>query len=159
MQENYCLRSSEGDGNGEKFIVSPCYEEGTIMGKTQINPWRWQDVYGFSQAWKVDGARSLIFVSGKASISPEGTVMHQGDFRAQARLTFENLHTVLKEAGASLEDIVKLGVFLVNMGNLPDYGAVQAEFFRGSMPAQTVVQINSLALPGMMIEVEAVAVQ
>lgn len=129
------------------------------MEKTQINPWRWQDAYGFSQAWKVDGARSLIFVSGQASISAEGTVMHQGDFRAQARLTFENLHTALKEAGASLEDIVKLGVYLMDMANLPDYGAVQAEFFRGSMPAQTVVQINSLALPGMMIEVEAVAVR
>jgi enamine deaminase RidA (YjgF/YER057c/UK114 family) len=129
------------------------------MEKTQINPWRWQDAYGFSQAWKVDGARSLIFVSGQASISAEGTVMHQGDFRAQARLTFENLHTALKEAGASLEDIVKLGVYLMDMGNLPDYGAVQAEFFRGPMPAQTVVQINSLALPGMMIEIEAVAVR
>jgi 2-iminobutanoate/2-iminopropanoate deaminase len=100
------------------------------MEKTQINPWCWQDAYGFSQAWKIDGARSLIFMSGQASISAEGKVMHQEDFSAQARLTFENLHTTLKMAGASLEDIVKLGVYLVNMGNLPDCGAVQAEFFR-----------------------------
>jgi enamine deaminase RidA (YjgF/YER057c/UK114 family) len=85
-------------------------------------------------------------------------VVQQENFRAQARLTFENLHSVLKEAGASLEDIVKLNVYLTDMGSLPDYGAVQAEFFRGPMPAQTVVQINSLALPGMMIEVEALAV-
>ena len=55
------------------------------MKKTQINPWRWQDAYGFSQAGKVDGARSLIFVSGQSSIFAEGTVMHQGDFCAQAR--------------------------------------------------------------------------
>jgi 2-iminobutanoate/2-iminopropanoate deaminase len=121
------------------------------MQKTQINPWRWQDIYGFSQAWKVDGARSLILVSGQASISPEGTVMHQGDFRAQVRLTFENLNTTLNEADASLEDIVKLNVYLMDMGNLPDNGAVQAEFFRGPMPAQTVVQVNALALPGMTI--------
>lgn len=80
------------------------------MEKAQINPWRWQDAYGFSQALKIDGAPSLIFVSGQASISAEGTVMHQGDFRTQARLTFENLQTTLKETGASLEDIVKLGV-------------------------------------------------
>ena len=80
-------------------------------------------------------------------------------FALKLGLTFENLHTALKEAGASLEDIVKLGVYLMDMGNLPDYGAVQAEFFRGSMPAQTVAQINSLAFPGMMIEVEAVAVR
>ena len=129
------------------------------MEKTQINPWRWQDAYGFSQAWKIDGARSLIFVSGQASISADGVVMHPGNFRAQVRLTVENLQVVLKEAGATLDDIVKLGVYLMDMGNLPDYGAVQAEFFRGPMPAQTVVQINSLALPGMMIEVEAVAVR
>ena len=95
-------------------------------------------------------------MSGQASISAEGTLIHQGNFRAQARLTFENLHIVLQKAGASLGDIVKLGVYLVDIVNLPDYGAVQAEFFRGPMPAQTVVQINSLALPGMMIEVEAV---
>lgn len=129
------------------------------MKKTQINPWRWQDAYGFSQAWKIDGERSLIFVSGQASISAEGTVMHPGDFSAQARLTFENLQIVLKKAGASLDDIVKLGVYLVNMNNLPDYGAVQAEFFKGPMPAQTVVEVSSLALPGMMIEVEAIAVR
>jgi len=85
--------------------------------------------------------------------------MHQGNFRVQVPLTFENLNTTLKEAGALLENIVKFGVYLTNMDNLPDYGAVQAEFFRGSMPAQTVAQINSLALPGMMIEVEAVAVR
>jgi enamine deaminase RidA (YjgF/YER057c/UK114 family) len=129
------------------------------MEKTQINPWRWQDAYGFSQAWKIDGARSLIFVSGQASISADGVVMHPGNFRAQVRLTVENLQVVLKEAGATLDDIVKLGVYLVDMNNLPDYGAVQAEFFKGPMPAQTVVQISSLALPGMMIEIEAIAVR
>ncbi|MFH0814392.1 MAG: RidA family protein [Pseudomonadota bacterium] len=128
------------------------------MNKTQINPWLWQDNFGFSQAWKVDGAQSIIFISGQAGISAEGEVMHAGDFQAQARLTFENLKTVLEQAGASLENIVKLGVYLVDMGNLLDYGAVQAEFFKGRMPAQTAVQVSSLALPGMMIEVEAIAV-
>jgi len=128
------------------------------MKRTQINPWRWQDVFGFSQAWKIDGEGSLIVISGQASISAEGAVMHQGDFCAQARLTFENLQLVLKEAGASIGDIVKLGVYLVDMKNLLDYSAVQGEFFKGPRPAQTVVQVSSLALPGMMIEVEAIAV-
>jgi 2-iminobutanoate/2-iminopropanoate deaminase len=110
------------------------------MEKTQINPWRWQDAYGFSQAWKVDAAHSLIFVSGQASISAEGTVMHQPRrfSRPSSGLTFENLHTVLKEASTSLEDIVKLVVYLMDMGNLPDYGAVQAEFFRGARPDRGV---------------------
>ena len=128
------------------------------MEKTQVNPWGWQDNFGFSQAWKVDGARSVIFVSGQASISAKGEVMHAGDFRAQVRLTFENLQTVLTQAGASLEHIVKLGAYFLDITMLPDYGAIQAEFFKEKMPAQTAVEVRCLALPGLLIEVEAIAV-
>ena len=99
------------------------------MNKTQVNPWTWQDNFGFSQAWKVDEGKSVIFVSGQASISAEGVVMHAEDFEAQVRLTFENLKTVLEQAGASLDDVVKLGAYFVDIGKLPEYGAVQAEFF------------------------------
>lgn len=129
------------------------------MKKTQVNPWTWQDMYGFSQAWKVEGAQALIFVSGQASISADGQVVHGDDFERQARLTFENLGAVLKQSGASFDDVVKLGVYLVDMSTLPLFGAVQAEFFQSKKPAQTVVQVSSLALPGMMVEVEAVAVR
>lgn len=129
------------------------------MRKTQINPWTWQDMYGFSQAWKVEGAESFIFVSGQASISAEGQVVHRDDFEGQARFTFENLGAVLNQSGASFDDVVKLGVYLVDMSTLPLLGAVQAEFFKDRRPAQTVVQVSALALPGMMLEVEAVAVR
>jgi enamine deaminase RidA (YjgF/YER057c/UK114 family) len=128
------------------------------MARTQINPWSWQDQFGFSQAWKVDGAKTVIFISGQASISADGQVMHEGDFKAQVRLTFENLKRVLEEAGATLEDVVKLGVYFVGIEHLPEYGAVQAEFFKGKMPAQTALGVASLALPGMLVEVEAFAV-
>ena len=129
------------------------------MEKTQVNPWKWQDQYGFSQCWKVDGAKSLIVVSGQSSMSADGAVLHPGDFKAQARLTFENMHTVLEHSGASLEDVVKLGAYFVgiDMQKLMDYGAVQAEFFKGKMPAQTLVGVAQLALPDMMLEVEAFA--
>jgi enamine deaminase RidA (YjgF/YER057c/UK114 family) len=128
------------------------------MVKTQINPWTWQDPFGFSQAWKMEGAKTIILVSGQASISADGEVMHAGDFKAQVRLTFENLKVVLENAGATLEDVVKLGAYFVGIEHLPEYGEVQAEFFQGKMPAQTAVGVASLALPGMMIEVEATAV-
>ncbi len=128
------------------------------MTKTQLNPWKWQDMFGFSQGWRVDESQSVIFVSGQASISAEGEVLYADDFEAQVRLTFENLQMVLKEAGATLENVVKLGVFFTDIKRLPEYGAVQANFFNGKMPAQTAVEVSSLALPGMMIEVEAYAV-
>ena len=128
------------------------------MTKTQLNPWKWQDMYGFSQGWRVDEGQSVIFVSGQASISSEGDVLYSDDFEAQVRLTFENLQKVLNEAGATLENVVKLGAFFTDIKRLPEYGAVQAGFFKGQMPAQTAIEVSSLALPGMMIEVEAYAV-
>ena len=130
------------------------------MEKTQINPWKWQDQYGFSQCWKVDGAKSLIVVSGQSSMSADGEVLHPGDFKAQARPTFENMRTVLEQSGASLDDVVKLGAYFVgiDMQKLMDYGAVQAEFFKEKRPAQTLVGVAQLALPDMMLEVEAYAV-
>jgi enamine deaminase RidA (YjgF/YER057c/UK114 family) len=126
--------------------------------KTQINPWTWQDAFGFSQGWRIDGCQSIVFVSGQGSISADHGLMHEGNFAAQARVAFENLRTVLEQAGASLGDVVKLGVFLVGMEHLPEYGKVLSEFFEGQPPASTLVGVSALAQPGMMLEVEAYAV-
>ena len=127
------------------------------MNKTQVNPWTWQDRRGFSQAWKVEDGRTVIFVAGQVSVSEDGQLVHDGDFPAQARLVFENLRTVLEGAGASLENVVKLGVYLTDMSRMPEYGAVKAEFFKGPQPASTAVGVTALAMPGLMIEVEAIA--
>jgi 2-iminobutanoate/2-iminopropanoate deaminase len=126
--------------------------------KIQINPWTWQDRRGFSQAWKVEDARTVVFVSGQISIAADGQVMHEGDFAGQVRLTFGNLRTVLEAAGASLDDVVKLGVFLTDMSRMPEYGMVKAEFFKGKQPASTAIGVTSLALPTLMVEIEATAV-
>ncbi len=87
------------------------------MEKRQINPWTWQDALGFSQAWRVDGAGSFVFVAGQGPISADGELVGSGDFEAQVRQTFENLRTVLEQAGASLESVVKLTVFLTDIGD------------------------------------------
>jgi enamine deaminase RidA (YjgF/YER057c/UK114 family) len=128
------------------------------MKKTQINPWTWQDQRGFSQAWKVEGGQTVIFVSGQVSVSADGQPMHAGDFGAQTRLVLENLRSVLERAGASLDHVVKLGVFLTDMSRLPEFGRIKAEFFKGPQPASTAVGVNALALPAFLIEVEAFAV-
>jgi 2-iminobutanoate/2-iminopropanoate deaminase len=128
------------------------------MEKRQINPWSWQDRFGFSQAWRVDGAEAVIFVAGQGSISADGEVIGEGDFEAQVRQTFANLATVLEQAGASLDSIVKLTVYLTDMGNLREYGRVKAELMPGTPPASTAIQVGALALPGMAIEIEAIAV-
>ena len=128
------------------------------MDKTQVNPWSWQDAFGFSQAWRVDGAQSIVFASGQVALSPEGQVVGEGDFDAQVRQTLENLRTVLEQAGGSLSDIVKLTVFLTDIANLRDFGRIKADFIQGPQPASTAVEVGSLALPPLMVEVEAIAV-
>lgn len=130
---------------------------GGIVDKHEVNPWSWQEKFGFSHAWRVDGARSVIFLSGQGPVTPEGQVL-EGDFEAQARLTFENLRTVLAQAGADFESVVKLTAFFTDITNLRTYAQVRNEFIGDDPPASTALEVSSLALPGMTIEVEAIAV-
>jgi len=67
------------------------------------------------------------------------------------------MRTVLEQAGASMESLVKLTVYLTDMGRLRDYGRIRGEVLPGPPPASTAIQVGSLALPGMMIEVDAIA--
>jgi enamine deaminase RidA (YjgF/YER057c/UK114 family) len=97
-------------------------------------------------------------VSGQVAVSSDGSVVGEGDFEAQVRQVFENLRTVVGQAGASLESAVKLTVFLTDMSKLRDYGRIKADFFKGGQPASSAVGVTSLARPELMLEVEAVAV-
>jgi reactive intermediate/imine deaminase len=129
------------------------------MEKRQVNPWTWQERFGFSHAWHVDGAQSVVFLAGQVPVSEDGEVIGVGDFEAQARRTFENMRTVLEQSGASFDDVVKVTVFLTDMSNLRDYARVRNEFVNtDATPASSAIEVSSLALPGMMIEVEAIAV-
>jgi 2-iminobutanoate/2-iminopropanoate deaminase len=128
------------------------------MDKRQVNPWQWQDAAGFSQAWRVDGAATIVAVSGQASIGPNGELVGEGDFAAQTRQVFQNLATVLEQAGASFDAVVKLTVFLTDMTKLREYTQIKSEFFTGPHPASSAVGVNALARPELLLEVEALAV-
>lgn len=128
------------------------------MEKAQINPWTWQERAGFSQAWTVAGAHQVIFISGQAAISSEGRLVGEGDFEAQAVQALENLQAVLSAAGAGWDAVVKVGVYLTDISRLEDFGRIKARYLQGPQPASTAVEVSALALPGMMIEVEAIAV-
>jgi reactive intermediate/imine deaminase len=127
------------------------------MERTQVNPWRWQNQFGFSQGWRIDDSRSVIFVSGQGALSADGEVVGAGDFQAQTRQALENLRTVLEAAGASMESIVKLTVYVTDAANVFDFTRIKGEFIQGPQPASTAVAVAALALPDMMIEVEAIA--
>jgi enamine deaminase RidA (YjgF/YER057c/UK114 family) len=96
-----------------------------------------------------------VFVAGQGPFAPDGSLIG-GDF--EVRHTLDNLGTVLEQSGASFADVVKLTVFLTDITRLPVYGRVKAGYITGQQPASTAVQVQALALPGMQIEIEAIAV-
>lgn len=128
------------------------------MEKRQVNPWEWQHIFGYSQAWRVDSPRTVIQLAGQVAVTPDGTVLSDADFDTQARQVFRNLQTVLEEAGASFEDIVKVTVYLTDISNLQRYRDIKAEFVKGPQPASTALEIKGLAVPGLMIEVDAIVI-
>jgi 2-iminobutanoate/2-iminopropanoate deaminase len=111
--------------------------------------------FRLSQAMRVG---DFIFVSGQAAISPEGELVGIGDFDAQAEQTFRNLAAVLEAGGSSLDRIVKVTIFLTDMANFPKIVELRERWFTAPYPADTIVEVSSLALPGLEIEIEAIAV-
>jgi len=129
-----------------------------MVDKRAVNPWTWQG-QRFTQAWRIEDPATVIFASGQGPIDADGKLVGDGDFETQVRKTFENIQTLLAESGASWADVVKLNVYVTDIGQLATYGRVKAEFISGEQPASTAVGVTALALPGMLVEVEAVAVR
>jgi 2-iminobutanoate/2-iminopropanoate deaminase len=128
------------------------------MRITKINPWGWQDDFGFTQAWRLDDPGSLVVLSGQTGVDGDGGVVHPDDFGAECRLLFENIAEVMRQAGGSLDDIFMITVYLTDIGDLSAFTEVEREFFVSRLPARTAVGVTALAVPGLRVEVEATAV-
>jgi enamine deaminase RidA (YjgF/YER057c/UK114 family) len=128
------------------------------MRITKIDPWWWQDDFGFTQAWRLDDPGSLVLLSGQTGVDADGAVVHADDFAAECRLLFENLAEVMRQAGGSLDDIFMITVYLTDIGDLAAFTDVEKEFFVTRLPARTAVGVTALAVLGLRVEVEATAV-
>lgn len=114
----------------------------------------WYEPYKISQAIKANG---LIFVSGQAGIDEQGRTVSD-DFLTQGRQAFTNIERVLAEAGADFGDVVKVGIFVTDMAaNLDKVIALRGEFLSRPYPADTLLEVSSLAQPDWQIEVEVTA--
>jgi reactive intermediate/imine deaminase len=111
--------------------------------------------YRLSQGFRVG---DLLLVSGQAAIDEHGGLVGVGDFDAQAEQVFRNLQRVLEAGGSSLERVVKVTIFLTDMGNFPKVVDLRGKWFTPPYPADTIVEVTSLALPELEIEIEAIAV-
>ena len=123
--------------------------------KKEIEPgWEWHKPYAYSQAIRFG---ELLFVSGQAAIAADGSIAGGDDFQAQARQAFKNLAAVLEAAGGHLRDVLKVTIFVTDMKNFPAIVALRHEFFTPPYPADSIVEVRALALPGLLVEIEAVA--
>ena len=115
----------------------------------------WFEPYKIALAWKVG---DLVFTSGQAAITEQGEIVGLGDFDAQVEQTMKNVARVLELAGSSMEDIVKVNIYVTDMTNFPKVLELREKYFSYPWPADTIVEVSSLAIPGLMIEVDATAV-
>ena len=111
--------------------------------------------YAISPGWQVG---DVIFFSGQAAINEQGEVVGAGDFDAQLQQVFHNIDRLLHAAGSSRDQIVKVTIYLTDMGNLPKIVQARKVYFQYPYPADTVVEIRALALPDLMVEIDVIAV-
>ena len=116
----------------------------------------WEPVVGYSRAVKIG---SQIWVSGTTAIDEEGNVVGAGDAYAQAKRALEIIADVLEKAGASMKDVVRTRAFVIDIAaNWKEIGRAHGEIFRDIRPASTMVEVNALVDPAMLVEVEVDAV-
>ena len=103
-------------------------------------------------------AGKTIYVSGCGASDEKGTLVGRGDITAQTRKTLDNMKIALAAAGGTLDDVVKVTVYLADVNDRQKVNEVRKEYFKDNKPASTLIQISKFALDGMLIEIEAIAV-
>ncbi len=98
----------------------------------------------------------MVFVSGQGPVDPKTGEFRLGSFREQAELTFQNITTILEAAGTSWQHVVRVGIFLADLGNFPELNEVYGKYLTAPYPARTTVQAG--LPPQMEIEVDCIAI-
>ena len=111
--------------------------------------------YAISPGWQVG---DMLFFSGQAAMNEQGEVVGAGDFDAQLQQVFHNIDRLLHAAGSSRDQIIKVTIYLTDMGNFPKIVQARKVYFQYPYPADTIVEVRALALPDLMVEIDVIAV-
>ncbi|MDA8346837.1 MAG: RidA family protein [Thermaerobacter sp.] len=114
----------------------------------------WEPVVGYARAVRVG---SVIEVAGTTAARGDA-VVGEADPYQQTRAALETIEAALREAGATLADVVRTRMFVTDISRWDEYGKAHGEFFRDILPAATMVEVKALIDPRLMVEIEATAI-
>ena len=102
-------------------------------------------------------AGGFLYISGMLPVNADGEVVGAGDVVRQAEQVLDNVHAVLRAAGGTFDDVVRVGVYVTNMADRALINTVRRRYFGEARPASTLIEVRALAKPDALVEIDAVA--
>ena len=116
---------------------------------------RWEDIVGYSRAVRVG---NVIEVTGTVAVDDNNQVVGRNNAYVQTRFALQKIEKVLKQAGATLNDVVRTRMFVTDITLWEEYGRAHGEFFSAIKPCTSMIEVSGLIEPDYLIEIEATAI-
>ena len=116
---------------------------------------KWEDIVGYSRAVKIG---NTIEVTGTVAVNDNSELVGSNNAYEQTKFIIQKIEKVLKQAGASLNDVVRTRMFVTDISRWEEYGKAHGEFFKEIKPCTTMVEVSKLIAPEYLIEIEASAI-
>ena len=116
---------------------------------------KWEETVGYSRAVRVG---KIVVVGGTVAVDEKGGLVGAGDMYAQARFIFGKIERALREAGATLADVVSTRIFVTDVSRWEEAGRAHAELFKKIRPTCTLVEVKGLVKPEFLVEIEVMAI-
>jgi enamine deaminase RidA (YjgF/YER057c/UK114 family) len=116
---------------------------------------KWEDIVGYSRAVKMG---NIVEVTGTVAVDENNKVVGEGNAYAQTKFIIEKIQNVLRQAGASLDDVIRTRMFVTDISKWEEYGKAHGEFFKVIKPCTSMIEVKGLIGPEYLIEIEATAI-